>query len=135
MSPFRPFTPFTDPGVCLHSTAFTGKAKTVVSTRAKVEHFSFFSWKPEITAVGTLSANTFFGEKNIFKTASCTLYIVVDVGLLSVGLLVVGLLVTAVCLLAAALRLPVQLLNGVSRRNYNLTVMIVNNRDKNVIDS
>ena len=43
---------------------------------------------------------------------------IVDVGLLSVRLLADGLLVTAAGLLAAALRLPVQLLNGVYRRRY-----------------
>ena len=115
MSKFAPFTPFANLSMCLYSTAFTFEVKIIVSTRAKLEYF--FSWKPGIPAVVTLSADTFFREKRIFKAACRTHYMVVDVGLLSVGLLV-----TAVGLLAAALRLPVQMLNGVHRRNYNLTV-------------
>ena len=120
MSKFAPFTPFANLSVCFHSTAFTFEVKIIVSTRAKLEYFS--SWKPGITAVVTLSADTFFREKSILKAACRTQYMVVDVGLLSVGLLAVGLRVAAVGLLAVALRLPVQLLNGVHRRNYNLTV-------------
>ena len=98
MSKFAPFTPFANLSVCFHSTAFTFEVKIIVSTQAKLEYFS--SWKPGITAVVTLSADTFFREKSILKAACRTQYMVVDVGLLSVGLLAVGLRVAAVGLLA-----------------------------------